>query len=146
MDLLGCSAQYSACGGGGDFGSGYGGTPFDRDSYLIGGYGDVPRGIVDGLRKYDERVANARADKGFRTNEEIAADAAQQKRQERQRRSRLVPLPVGTLEAAEVVVAAVALAFAIAMAALILDMDAGSQTPQGANDGEDVEKRTPNDI
>jgi RHS repeat-associated protein len=71
MDL-GCEAKYSGCGGGGDNGgSGYSGTPFDSDSYLLGGYGEVPKGIVEGLRKYDERVANAQAGNGFRTIGEI---------------------------------------------------------------------------
>jgi RHS repeat-associated protein len=115
MELLGCSAQYSSCGGGGDFGSGYVGTPFDSDSYIFGGYGDVPRALVDGLRKFDERVANARADKGFRTNEEIEADAVQQEKRERQRRARLVP-PGGVLLSPEVIAAAAAIVVGIIVA------------------------------
>jgi hypothetical protein len=73
MDATGgCSAMYSACGGGGDNGgSGYGGTPFDSGSYFMGGYMDLPGHTGEGMRAYDQRVQN--------TRDALAATAAYQR-------------------------------------------------------------------
>src|SRR5262245_1669008 len=67
-----CGAEYSfeECGGwDGFWGGNFGGdvAEYNRE------YGGMPEQIVDSLREYNERVANARAGKGFITNKEIEA-------------------------------------------------------------------------
>jgi hypothetical protein len=135
-----CSAQYSGeeCGGLSGLMSGnYG----DRVAEYNREYGGLPEEAVDALRKHNERIANARAGKGFRTNEEIDL---QKQKQERERRSRLVPPPVGVLVSAEVVAAAVALVVAIIVAATIV----GTTAPHSETiaDIHTDEERTQNDI
>jgi YD repeat-containing protein len=70
----------------------------------------------------------------------------QQQRQKKQQKSKLVPPEVGVLVAEEVVAAAVALVAAIVFAAVMLDLASGVGLPQGSNDGEDRENRTPYDL
>jgi RHS repeat-associated protein len=92
FDPLGttCSAEYSysSCGGGGGFWGGGGGGFGDHVAKYNSKYGGLSSHIAEGMEAHDERVDNARAGRGFKTNEEIEADDSAQQRQQNKRKEK----------------------------------------------------------